>query len=210
MKSLKIVNVKVIFNIEKPIVVLEVAGHGAIIRNPKQMLTDLQNSARALALNPNELSRGIEHVSPGFKADFISAIFDCVGAEVRGDISVLKAGDTYEITEFHPAITTKTHKLSGKVSVGDEVKAETDSVWVEGFLSIPLTDIDKIRRDVTKSMAQSMLSMFGLGDAPKIEIPSLGAFNDDNDDDDEDEDDDIDTATAKEGLGTKKRKTTKK
>ena len=48
-KSLVIQAVRPIFNIERPVVVFEVLGHEAIVRNPKQALIDLQNSGRALS-----------------------------------------------------------------------------------------------------------------------------------------------------------------
>lgn len=53
-KSGVISNVRTIFNIAKPIVVFELHGQEAIVRNPKQALIDLQNSGRALDINAKE------------------------------------------------------------------------------------------------------------------------------------------------------------
>ena len=73
-KSLVIQAVRPIFNIERPVVVFEVLGHEAIVRNPKQALIDLQNSGRALDVNINEFAGGIETVSPATRALFVQAL----------------------------------------------------------------------------------------------------------------------------------------
>ncbi len=163
MKTFKIAQVRTILNIDRPIVVLEVLGNEPIIRTPKELLTDMQNSGRALAINPNDFKHGYEFVSQGSKALFIQCALDCIGAEVTGNIVNNKAGDTYLIEAGHPALTDTTHKLYGSVKEGDSAIIEKDGVRVEGFLSIPLTQAELYRRDITATMANSMLAIMGLG-----------------------------------------------
>lgn len=172
-KSGVISNVRTIFNIAKPIVVLELHGQEAIVRNPKQALIDLQNSGRALDINANEFANGLENVSQGTKAKFITALFDVVGATLSGDITPVRKGDTYVATEFSACITDKNHALYGKVKVGDTVTIlEDSSPRVEGFLSIPLLEQDKLRRDLTSAMAEKMMNMFGFGaNVPQASAP---------------------------------------
>lgn len=172
-KSFVISNVRTIFSIAKPIVVFEVQGGDAIVRNPKQALIDLQNSGRALSINPVEFAHGIEAVSQDTKAKFITALLDTVGAVVSGDITPVKKGDTYVANEYSSVITDSSHPLFNKVKVGDVVTVEADSSpRVEGFLSIPLLEQDKMRRDLTAAMADKMLVMFGFGQqVPQASAP---------------------------------------
>ena len=172
-KSGVISNVRTIFNIAKPIVVFELHGQEAIVRNPKQALIDLQNSGRALDINANEFANGLENVSQGTKAKFITALFDVVGATLSGDITPVRKGDTYVATEFSACITDKNHAQFGKVKVGDTVTIlEDSSPRVEGFLSIPLLEQDKLRRDLTSAMAEKMMNMFGFGaNVPQASAP---------------------------------------
>ena len=195
-KSLVISNVKTIFNIAKPIVVLEVVGHEAIVRNPKQALIDLQNSGRALDINPNEFANGIEGVSQATRAKFVQALFDTVGATLTGDITPVKKGDTYVANEFSSCITDKAHPLYNKVKIGDVVTiTEDSSPRVEGFLSIALTEQEKMRRDLSNAMADKMLVMFGFGQqVPQATAPqAIGNPLE--------EEEVVPTATADEALG---------
>lgn len=168
-KSFQIANVRPIFNIDKPIVVLELVGGEAIVRNPKQALTDLQNSGRALDINAKAFAGGIEGVDAITKAKFISALFDCNGTVVTGDITNTKAGDKYIIRAGHPALTDASHASYGKVKEGDSLVAEKDGVWVDGFLSIPLTEQEKMRRDVSGNISSALMAMYGFGGATPVQ-----------------------------------------
>lgn len=164
--TLTITGVRTILNIDRPIVVLDVVGNEPVIRTPKELLTDMQNSGRALAINPAEFKHGYEFVSQSTKALFIQASMDLAGATLTGDITNNKAGDTYVIEAGHPALTDSTHKLYGSVKEGDSATIEKDGVRVEGFLSIPLTQQELYRRDITSLMASSMLATLGITSAP--------------------------------------------
>jgi hypothetical protein len=199
-KSFVISNVRTIFNIAKPIVVFEVVGGEAIVRNPKQALIDLQNSGRALNVNQLEFANGIEGVSQDTRAKFISALLDTVGATLSGDITPVRKGDTYEANEYSSVITDKNHALYGKVKVGDTVTvAEDGSPRVEGFLSILLTESEKMRREVSGTIAQAMLAMYGFGQAvPQASAPTTYGNPL------EEEAPAVPTATEDEAFGTRK------
>lgn len=195
-KSLQIVAVRPILNIDKPIVVLEVLGHEAIVRNPRQMLTDLQNSGRALDINPKAFHAGYENADGLSKATFISACHEIQGATLTADVKAFKAGDVYELTEGHPLV------VSGQAKVGDKQKAEKDGVWVEGFMSIPLTADERLDNKIANKFAEAMLRLRGFG-APQAQAETV--VNNPIDEDFEDEG----TQASKEAVGAGNTKTTK-
>ena len=158
--------VKTVFNHTKPVVVFELSNGTTLFRYPKQALIDLQNSGRALNLSPNALDRGLSALSPFERNDFQTALIECANAQLTGDIISYKAGDEYEITAQHPSITDKSHTDYGKNKVGDKKKADQDGNRVEGFLFIPLTEAEKLRRDMSVNMAKAMMQMYGLGNTP--------------------------------------------
>lgn len=167
-KSFQIANVRPILNIDKPIVVFELTDGNAIVRNPKQALTDLQNSGRALGINPRAFANGVEGADAKAKEDFISALFDCNNAVGTGDITNTKAGDKYVVRAGHPALTDASHAQYGKVKEGESLVAEKDGVWVEGFLSIPLTEQEKMRRDVSGTFASALMAMYGFNGGAQV------------------------------------------
>ena len=160
--ALQIVGVRTIFSIDKPIVVFDVVGHDSIVRNPRQAITDLQNSGRALDIDVKEFSRGIENVSQGTREKFIKALMYCNGKTLTGDIKTVKAGDEYVVTGNHPALVDPTHEAFGKVKEGGSLKATKDGVWVEGFLTIPLTQNDELMDNVASKIANAFASAFGM------------------------------------------------
>lgn len=158
--------VKTVFNHTKPVVVFELSNGTTLFRYPKQALIDLQNSGRALNLPANVLDRGLSALTPYEKQDFQTALIECANAQLTGDIISYKKGDEYEITAQHPSITDKSHIDFGKTKVGDKKVAENDGNRIEGFLFIPLTEAEKLRRDMSVNMAKAMMQMYGLGSAP--------------------------------------------
>lgn len=195
-KSFQIVAVRPILNIDKPIVVFELAGADSLVRNPKQALVDLQNSGRALNINPKAFANGIENANATDIANFTTALLDCQGAVVSGDMTFTKAGDSYVIRAGHPVLTDNTHPSFGKVKEGDSLKAEKDGVWVDGFLSIPLTEQEKMRRDVSGNIATALMALYGFGGATAsapVAIQAAVAYDNDTVD--------LPTATADEAFG---------
>lgn len=173
-KSFKIVAVRLILSIAKPIVVLELQDGSSLVRNPKQMLTDLQNSGRALSLDVTEFARGIEYASADARETFIDAVHALVGADGSGDISAFKAGDEYKLTAGHPLI------VAGKAKEGDTAYAEADGVWIEGFLSIPLSAVDRTMKGMQKEMAKQMIALMGFtAQAPQGQVAQVNPLGDD-------------------------------
>lgn len=158
----QITGVKVIMNIAKPIIVFQLAGHADVARNPKQALTDLQNSGRALGITGTNDPR------------FVDELHNCVGATLSGDLKPFKAGDEYVISEGHPALTDRNHPLFGKVQLGDKQRAETDGVWVEGFLSIPQTLMERQLKANASAYANVMMQFMGFG-APVANVAATPA-----------------------------------
>lgn len=174
-KTLTITNVRPILGIDKPVVVFEVLGHEAIVRNPKQAFTDLRNGGRLLDVPENAFVNGYERADQYSKTKFLEALHATRGAQLIGDVRAFKAGDTYVLTEGHPDVVANLAK------VGDTKKAEKDGVWVEGFLSIPLTGQESLNRMVASNIADAMLRMYGFGatpqavSAPQAEVMPTGA-----------------------------------
>jgi hypothetical protein len=158
----QITGVKVIMNIAKPIIVFQLAGHPDVARNPKQALTDLQNSGRALGITSTSDPR------------FVKEVHGCVGATLSGDLRVFKAGDEYTIGEGHPAIVDRNHPQFGKVNLGDKLRAEADGVWVEGFLSIPQTLMERQLEANAGAYASVMMAFMGFG-APVANVAATPA-----------------------------------
>lgn len=167
-KSLLITNVKVITKIEKPIVVLETQGHEPIVRSLTQFLTDLQNSGRAL------------NVRSVTEPAFIDACHAVVGATVTGDITPYKAGSKYKLDATHPDV------VAGKANVGDEKAADKDGVRIEGFLSIPLTFMERQVKANADAYATFMGNMFGamMNIAPAVSATPANSFTPEEDEDD--------------------------
>lgn len=163
MKTLKIVQVKTIFNenVKKPIVVYVTAQGIDVARTPKQALLDMQNSGRCLLLPSNALDGGIVNANQMVLSIFKKELFKLVGATVSGEIRPFKAGDTFVYTEGHPALTDKTHEQYNKVKLGDKGVAEGDGVWIDGFLNIPLSHSE--REIEAYAEAKAFASIFGMG-----------------------------------------------
>lgn len=165
-KSLQITQVKCIINIAKPVIVLEVAGHPALLRTPHQFVTDMQGSGRLLDLDPTDF-KDFEYTDAVSKADMQECAYALVGAEVTGDINEYKAGDTYIVTATSDAITNKSNPNFGRVVVGDPLQAEKDGVRIEGFLFVPKTAEERLDDKIAESYAKKLyLRKFGNVKAP--------------------------------------------
>jgi len=153
------VRVIVTSKVKKPIIVLEVTG-GNIVRSPKQLFTDLQNSGRLLSLPNTALDRGIEALSPDVRETFLDECYSLAGKQVTGDWRFYKAGEDYVVTGNHPALKDPNHEMFNKIKDGETLKAKDDGCWVEGFLSIPKTDVEKTMDKMAKQGAQMLANMF--------------------------------------------------
>jgi len=102
------------------------ANKPAILRSYDQFLIDLRES---FLIGDNVTSMNDQEV--------LEVLADLQGGTVSGSIHFHKQGDEYEVTEDSPAMTNPNHRLYGKVSVGDKLKAERDGARIlEGFLTL--------------------------------------------------------------------------
>jgi len=174
MKTLRITGVRTIFNIARPIVVFEVAGHPAIVRNPKQALIDMQNGGLCLDINAADFANGIEGVNPYTKAKFQKALLRRKGGLIEGEFTVVKAGDKYIPNDSHPIFTDKNYAGFGTLKAGESLIADKDGVWVDGFCTISETDAELEREANAEAYANARVSMLGgFGAAPVAVAESL-------------------------------------
>ena len=148
----------------------EVVGHEAIVRNPKQAFTDLRNGGRLLDLPETAFANGYEGADQYSRTKFLDALHATRGAQLTGDIRAFKAGDTYTLTAGHPKV------VANEAKVGDTAKAEKDGVWVEGFLSIPLTPQERLNGMVASTMADAMMRLYGFGAPAQAVAPQAEAM----------------------------------
>jgi hypothetical protein len=164
MKNFKIVAVRPIFNAKgiNPMVVIDVVGfEKGIVRTPKMILIDLHNSGRALSIPENAFD-GLPRQWNAFdKEDLIDALHECVGAEVSGDITPVKAGDKYIVDANSSVVKNKNNPLYGKYKIGESAPVQKDGMRVVGFLTIAKTMEERQVRANAREYARTQTRMFG-------------------------------------------------
>lgn len=141
-----------------------------ILRREKEFLQDLKNSR----LIPQD----VKSIQDFRVMDAVELIED---GTVIGDISFTKAGEMWTVTKDSRCITDSTHPLYNKVTVGQQLPAETDSTQVEGFLSLRKSMATRQLQANADALAKlqfnQMASMFGAPvaqpatDKPSVETP---------------------------------------
>ena len=152
MKTFKIALARTLTSNGKDYVLYTTTCGRTIFRTLKQAINDLQGSGRALTVNVDSVDLGFARMNPLDKAIFIKAILTTRGADLIGDIRDNKAGDTY------------VDSISGETKV-----VAKDGVFVEGFLSIPFTEVELMREALATTGASQMLAMFGIS-APTLNV----------------------------------------
>lgn len=176
MKTLQITAVNAILSIARPIFVIKCADGTEIVRSPKELFRDLQNSARCLSMAHNALDNGIEGLAPHDREQFVRTAIGLAGATVIGDIRQYKAGDTYVVTGNHPALKDKNHKAYGTVKDGGTLIAEKDGTYVEGFLSMPLTQLESMQASMKTELTAMYAAMLGITTtAPAVPVNNAPA-----------------------------------
>lgn len=139
-----------------------------IIRRPKEFIQDLKNSFII-----GQHIDDINHLS------IIDAMKDIKGGTVQGDVSFLKKGDMWTVTENSRCITNKNHPKFGTVSVGDQLPAEDDSFYVnEGFLTIEESFQARAIKANAKAYAQQMADALSMLDEDEPVDTTNEAFDD--------------------------------
>lgn len=107
---------------------------GALLRTVKEARADLS------AFIPKE-------ILAGFTANELALVYQKYfkGNEVIFNASAHVKGSLYKATADSLAVK------NGVAEIGDELKAESDGIWIEGFLSVQLSD-EQIDDAVAKAM----------------------------------------------------------
>jgi len=124
-----------------------------IIRRPKEFIQDLKNSF----IIPN----GVDNIN---HPSVLDAMKDIKGGTLQGDVSFLKKGDMWTVHENSRCITDKSHPKFGTVSVNDQLPAERDQSYVEGFLSIEESIQARAIKANAKAYAQQMADALNMLD----------------------------------------------
>lgn len=163
MNTVKIQNVRFIRKDSKGqtinLVILDLAnGKPSIVRPAKAFVQDLENSF---------IVSGINNIND---PRFMTAMRDLRGATATGEISHHKAGDKWTIEKDHPALNDSTHKLFGKVQVGDQQTYEKDGTRVNGFLVYDLPERVLARQANANAIAQVTAQLADAFDTSNIVI----------------------------------------
>lgn len=125
-----------------------------VIRRPKEFLQDLKNS--------DIIDSTVTSINHPSVKDARKAL---KGGRLSGDVSFLKKGDTWTVTENSRCITDSNHPEFGKRKVGDNVPATRDQSFVgEGFLDLTESMQYIQINAVAKAYAASMMDMDGAFD----------------------------------------------
>jgi hypothetical protein len=119
-------------------VVLHLSNSKVIVRRVKQMLTDLADS---FLISSADL--------PITSSQVRKAMKDLIGGAVSGDIRFYKKGEQYTLNENSKAV------IAGTAKAGDVATHESDGAWIEGFLTLELSD----RADRNQRIADSYAEM---------------------------------------------------
>jgi hypothetical protein len=145
--------------------VIFVTNKGDIFRTPQQALYDMQNSGRVIG-----------NVAPlGTLAQQAYRRCATFKAVATGDITFVKAGDTYEVRPDSAVIVDRTHPEYGKWKVGEQRPATKDFIRVEGFLSVPETMQEtqmQFNAQATAQLFMEMQSAIGLTAPATIDVPA--------------------------------------
>ena len=133
------------------VVAIRIPGKPAILRSFDQFVTDLKDSFL--------ISDTVEGMND---PEVLEVLADLQNGTVTGNITFHKAGDPYRIDANHPAITNPQHRLYGKVSVNQEMKAEKDGSRVtEGFLTLKREVTAQVIHKSANSYANKRLALEG-------------------------------------------------
>lgn len=170
MKTLNITSADIITKAGiEPFVGLTVNVNGKqeqIARTCKQALLDLHKSARASNIPSGLFDNGVASANPLLYNKFREAIIGLVGKVAIADVEFYEAGSEYIATEVSSAVK------AGTAAVGDTLLTEKKGSRIEGFVNIPLTNVELARREMIESLnpAAIMQALMGI-DAPIVEAP---------------------------------------
>jgi len=126
-----------------------------IARTCKQALLDLHKSARASNIPSGLYDNGVDKSHPLMHNLFRETIIGLIGKSGFADVEFYEAGAEYVATEVSSAVAR------GEAKVGDILFTEKKGSRIEGFVTFPLTDLEKAQREFMAT-ANPLLIMQGL------------------------------------------------
>jgi hypothetical protein len=146
----------------EPFVGLTVTVNGVtqqIARTCKQALLDLHKSARASNIPSGLYDNGVDSANPIMHNLFREAIIGMIGKAGFADVDFYEAGAEYVATEVSSAVAR------GEAKVGDILFTEKKGSRIEGFVTFPLTDLEKAQKDFLANANPLMVmqALFGIG-----------------------------------------------
>lgn len=153
----------------EPFVGLNVVVNGKeqqIARTCKQALLDLHKSARASDIPTGIYDNGVDKAHPIMHNLFRNTIIGLIGKTGFADVEFYEAGAEYIATEVSSAVAR------GEAKVGDILFTTKKGSRIEGFVTFPLTDLEKAQREfmATANPLLIMQGLFGIG-APAVPAP---------------------------------------
>lgn len=136
-----------------------------IARTCKQALLDLHKSARASNIPSGLYDNGVDSANPIMHNLFRNEIIGLVGKTGFADVVFYEAGAEYVATEVSSAVIRK------EANVGDILYTEKKGSRIEGFVTFPLTDLEKAQQAFLASANPLIImqGLFGIG-APAVPV----------------------------------------
>lgn len=183
MKNLQITAVRAILTVKnvKPIVIIDVAGYKrGVVRIPKMLLIDLHNSGRLTEVPEGAFDLAPQAWNLGHKRALLKEIAKLRGGTVEGDITPVKAGDTYIVDANSTLFKEKKAKLGAKAVIKE------DGMRVQGFLFLEINERKEQVEANADSYAFAKLSFFDTGSAFGSSSESSNEFDSSSEDEFED------------------------
>lgn len=128
-----------------------------IVRNVKQLVTDLEGSFRLIGVNA-EFITSVKH--PALQ----KAVSKLRGGTIEGTWTTFKEGEEYKVTENMSVITDSTHPEYGKFKAGDLKVHTADGTVVDGFLNLAPSMIQASIEEGAEALALVNAQAMGLFD----------------------------------------------
>lgn len=177
MKKAQIAEISLIANNKKGqvinLAVIRTTNGVNIVRNVKQLVTDLDGSYRLIGANTDFMT-SVKH--PAVQ----KAVSKLRGGFVEGDWTTFKKGDEYKITKEMSCITDPNHPDFGKAKVGETRVHTADGVIVDGFLGLyPSAAREAIEAaaDASATLTAELAGMFDTGSSSAASADDIPEFD---------------------------------
>lgn len=154
-------------------IVFDLANNKSVYMDLKRTVISLENSGRLIGVRT-------EYITSVNHPDLVRALTLLKGGVMTGDYGWHKKGDTYTIEEGHPALTTQTHPLSGKVQVGSKVPYEQDGSHARGFMDFTVSDKQMLNETIAQAKINAERDLFAILEAAGVNTevtPEVNQFD---------------------------------